>query len=125
MNKELNNRHRVEEHDGPREGWADKRSSFSTVTLRELLGSNGEKEGASLDDLLEKVISAGEKFVKWKESGEALRMTRFFHKIDGQMFPIERFSQLSCLGFFGIVLNVEMQNDSQFEIWECNEECEP
>lgn len=101
------------------------KASLGGVSVYELLGGVGEKSFVSLDDLIAKSIYEGERFKRWQASGEPLRRTRFFHKVNGDLLPIENGSASSNWGFFGIVSRVEMRDDSQLEIWECRDSGEP
>lgn len=101
------------------------KASPGGVSVYELLGGVGEKSSISLDDLIAKSIYDGERFKRWQASGEPLRRTRFFHKVNGDLLPIEDGSASSNWGFFGIVSRVEMRDDSQLEIWECRDSGEP
>jgi hypothetical protein len=91
----------------------------------ELLGIGGESDESDFEELLRKSISEGDEFLKWSKSIDPLRKIRFFHKIDGRLIPARPLSDFSCEDFFGIVVRIEMEEGSQFEIWECQANLEP
>lgn len=97
------------------------RPAFRGSRALTLLGRVGDPEKHSLDYLLKKAISEGEKFRQWRVSGEPLDNIRFFQRIDDQLIPILEAPEASVSGSFDIRLRIRMIEKSQFEIWKCDE----
>lgn len=90
-------------------------ASRRKAAFRGLLGLAGAE--TPLDDLLASVMVEGDRFATWARGGEPLRNTRSFYRLGGTLLPIERGSGNSHV--------VEMHDDSQLEVWECDENSEP
>jgi hypothetical protein len=91
------------------------------ATFRLQLGASGAGMGASLDTVLESVIREGDAFVKWSEGSEPLRNLQLVRKTGGLELPQSLISRTKER----FHIDLQRTEDSQLEIWECDEENAP
>jgi hypothetical protein len=75
----------------------------------------------SLSETIDTIIDEEEKFIEWKNSGETLDNIRLFHKVNGELIPIIQQYQISYTDSQEDTVELEIIEDSQFEIWQCDE----
>lgn len=81
----------------------------------------GDLKRNPLDQLLRKAVIEADRFGTWKNSGEPLNNIRFFHKINDKYVPVVQQYQMSFFYVLKNVVRIRMIGDSQFEVWECDE----
>jgi hypothetical protein len=81
----------------------------------------GSPKNYSLDEVLEKAIIEEKEFTKWEQSGKPLENIRFFQNTNDKLKPLT-VGRLSANKSFEENFKLEINENSQFEIWECNED---
>ncbi|HMS39211.1 MAG TPA: hypothetical protein PKE69_03220 [Pyrinomonadaceae bacterium] len=94
--------------------------SARRTRIFDLLNLVDDLQTNSLDDVLEKAIAEGEKFKAWQNSDRDLENIRLFHKIADEYLPIPIYESFFS-GFLGNRVEVEIVENSQFEIWKCEQ----
>lgn len=93
--------------------------------LFDYLHSVADPRSISLEELLRKAVDEEKKFAEWKRSERPLKNMRLFHKINGALIPIVQQYQMSLFDSLEGTVSLEMMEDSQFEVWHCDENHRP
>lgn len=94
--------------------------SARRTRIFDLLNLVDDLQTNSLDDVLEKAIDEGNKFLEWKKSKKDLENIQIFQKTGNEFKHISQHERLSASQSLEMTIKLKAQIDSQFEIWECD-----